>query len=157
FPSIVNLRKTTPDNDEGNLLVLRSIEAMGIIGSAESVDAIKNIYETYYDKGMVSDTKRLPFRRAAIKAFENILKTQGVRTLQEPGAIKTIAKTFEGVIDNNKDTWREAPEVRLDAIFAVRYFIYKPFEKEQQFVYGALIDILNSDPKQHPDNTDDIK
>jgi hypothetical protein len=157
FPSIVNLRKTTPDNAEGNLLVLNSIEAMGIIGSAESVDAIKNIYETYYDKGLVSDVKRLPFRRAAMKAFESVLKTQGVRKQQDPGAVTTIAKTFERVIDNNKDTWPEAPEVRIDAIFAVRYFIYKPFEKEQQFVYGALIDILNSDSKQHPDNTDDIK
>jgi hypothetical protein len=157
FKSIVDLRKNTPDNDEGNLLVLNSIEAMGIIGSAESVDAIKNIYETYYDKGMVSDAKRLPFRHAAMKAFENVLKTQGVQKKQDPAAITTIAKTFERVIDNNKDTWPEAPEIRSDAIFAVRYFIYKAFEKEQQFVYGALIDILDSDAKKHPDNNDDIK
>jgi HEAT repeat protein len=147
--SIVNLRKTTPDNTEGNLLVLNSIEALGIIGATIAVEPLQKIYETYYDKDKVSDPVLLKYRRASIKAFENVLKTQGIKKSPDAAASSTIAALLVRAIEN-KPAWAEAAEVRGDAIFAVRYFMYKPYEKEQANAYGALIDVIK-------DSKDDLK
>jgi HEAT repeat protein len=127
-----------PKKASSDVIVLGAIEAMGIIGSEDSVGPLNATYEFYLDKKDYNKAGDLPIRRAVAEAYSTILMAQSNARTPNMKIVKDAAALLVGMVDND-----ESPAVKSAAIFNIRYLYDRKFADTHKVVFSALIGFLN--------------
>jgi len=167
FPKIIEFVKNNPDDK----LVRGGIEALGIIGSAEAVEPLKQAYADYKTapvaaavanpdgpivepkaaesgKKKAEKAKETDIRMAVMEALISVLSAQGEKKLGFDQ--KAVHESSVLLIKAAEDD--PAPTVQKAAVFALRYLYYPKFKAEHKEAVDALTFKIR-DPK----STDELK
>jgi hypothetical protein len=145
---IIEMPKNSKAND---IVILGAIEAMGIIGSEDTVGPLKMAYEMYYTPNTPENTQKglgpnnepdLPFRVEVCKAYSAILATQAAARTPNMKVVKEIAAHLISIIDKAPD--QENIRVQTAAIFNIRYLYYKQFAETHKPALQSLIGKLGT-------------
>ncbi|HYG77850.1 MAG TPA: HEAT repeat domain-containing protein [Planctomycetota bacterium] len=167
FPKIVEFVKNNPDDK----LVKGGIEALGIIGSAEAVEPLKQAYADYKPavaapgaaagdapavpaSGEAANAKKqekakeTDIRMAVIEALISVLNGQGEK--KNAYDQKAVHESTVLLVKAAEDD--PASNVQRAAIFALRYLYYAKFKNEHREVVDALTFKM-----REPKTTDELK
>lgn len=118
-------------------VVLTSIEALGIVGTAQAADPLIQTYKDFFNAASPLKEKDVPVRRAVTNALRAVLTTQAGKPNPDLAVVHKVAELLISIIDNDS-----APPVKEVAIYAMGYLYPKKFLPEHKDAVLSLIFLL---------------
>ncbi|MCY3018906.1 MAG: HEAT repeat domain-containing protein [Planctomycetota bacterium] len=142
-------------NEKETKLVKGGIQALGVIGSAEGVDALEKAYSDYLPAAgaapapaagaggeaaaPIESSKDTEVREAVMFALESVLSAQDNNKMPDTKAVHKTAVLLVRAVDDDPSL-----RVKAAAVFAARYLHPAKFKNEQKEVVDALIYLLRA-------------
>ncbi|MEI6236084.1 MAG: hypothetical protein WCT04_23765 [Planctomycetota bacterium] len=131
--TIIKLVKNASDDK----LVMGSIEALGIVGTAQSVDPLIQTYKDFSNTANMMNEKDVPIRAAITKALRSVLMTQANRATSDMPTVHKVVVALIAVVDNDP-----AIPVKQAAINALAYLYPPKFAAERKEAALALVFLM---------------
>jgi HEAT repeat protein len=123
-------------------VVLASIDALGMIGTADTVPPLVQAYKNYFNEKEPTKILDVPVRRAVIDALATVLQTQVDQKQPDNRVVKNVTDTLVMAMDKDP-----VPEIKTAAVYSARYLYPPQFKAEQREVLASLLGLLKDAEK----------